>query len=141
MISPDRYCDECLMPHDACPQCGAAIVANLRLHINMDAHGSSKHFCGSENLGYQAMIRAMRGGLDGAREMLSDCASCGLECVRRADSPVLYEIHGYYGLQGTSAVHQCAVVAEPTPIRQQPAPLKEEPEPVSISRPRPKALD
>lgn len=123
----DRYCEECSMPHDRCSKCGAAIVANLRIHLNMNAHGSGKHFCGSENRGYLAMIQAMREETVGAREMLSDCRECGLECVRRADSPVLYDKDGYYGLQGESAVHQCAeVAAEPTPIRPT---LKEESRP------------
>lgn len=111
-----NYCEECLMPHDACPKCGAAIVANLRIHINMNAHGNGKHFCGSENRGYLAMVQAMREETDGAREVLSDCGSCGLECVRRADSPVLYDIHGYYGLQGESAVHNCEAVPLPDPL-------------------------
>jgi hypothetical protein len=125
------YCDECLMRHDACRQCGAAIVANLRLHINMNAHGNGKHWCGSENLGYQAMIRAMRSDLDGAREMLSDCPGCGLECVRRADSPVLYDVHGYYGLQGESAVHNCAPAPEPEPV----VPTYEEPSAAVVAAP------
>jgi hypothetical protein len=108
----------------------------------MDAHASSAHFCGADNPGYQAMLRAMRNDYDESREMLTECSICRDDVIRRANSPVLYDVHGFYGLQGDSAVHNCAErETPPTPIRQQAASLKEEPEPVSIRRPRPKALD
>lgn len=120
------------MPHDRCSKCGAAIVANLRLHLNMNAHGNGKHFCGSDNPGYLAMIQAMREETIGTREMLSDCAQCGLECVRRADSPVLFDVAGFYGLEGDSAIHECAVMAtEPEPIQAPPTPLHDQRQPVT----------
>lgn len=118
----DPFCEECLMRHDVCSRCGAYIVACLRLHINMNAHGNGKHFCGSENPGYQAMIRAMREDADASRDLLTSCPTCQDDVIRRANSPVLYDVHGFYGLLGDSAVHQCsAVAADPTPIRRSPS--------------------
>lgn len=120
-----RYCEVCEMPHDACGRCGAAIVASISLHRNMNAHGNGPHWCGAENPRYQAMLRAMREESDGCRELLTECGTCGSDVIRKADSPVLHEIHGYYGLQGESAVHNCVAAPvepspepEPTPDRQ-----------------------
>lgn len=110
----DRYCDECLMRHDTCIRCGAAVVASLYLHRNMDAHTSAAHFCGADNPGYQAMLRAMRNDYDESREMLTECPSCQDDVIRRANSPVLYDVHGFYGFQGEGAVHNCAAPTKPT---------------------------
>lgn len=115
-----RYCDECSMPHDTCGRCGAAVVASLHIHRHMNAHGNGPHFCGADNPGYQAMLRAMRNDYDESREMLTECPTCRDDVIRRANSPALYDVHGYYGLQGDSALHQC-VTAESAPAQEQPA--------------------
>lgn len=114
-----NYCEVCnVEEHDRCGRCGAAVVASLMVHRFMDAHASSHHFCGADNPGYQAMLRAMRNDYDESREMLVECPACREDCVRRANSPVLFDVHGFYGLLGDAAIHQCAAVAaEPTPIR------------------------
>lgn len=111
------YCEVChVEEHDRCPRCGAAVVASLMVHRFMDAHASSAHFCGSDNPNYQAMLRAMRNDYDESREMLAECPKCRDDVVRRANSPVLYDVHGYYGLLGDSAVHQCMATPEPEPV-------------------------
>lgn len=113
-----HYCDECAMKHDSCPKCGAAIVASLVLHRFMDAHRSSPHCCGAENKNYQARLAAMRNDYDESRDMLTECPTCRDDVIRRANSPVLYDVHGYYGLQGDTAVHQCLAAKLPEPPRQ-----------------------
>lgn len=114
------------MPHDTCERCGALIVASLSLHRDMNAHGNGPHWCGAENPRYQAMLRAMREESDGCRDLLAECGTCGTDVIRRADSPVLYDVHGYYGLQGDSAVHNC--VAAPTQATPEPE-RTQEPQP------------
>lgn len=109
------YCDECSMRHDVCPCCGAAIVASLYLHRKMNAHGEGRHWCGQGNPGYQAMLRAMREESDNSRELLTECPVCASDVIRRADSPELYEVHGYYGLLGDTAIHICTQM-EPAPV-------------------------
>lgn len=112
-----HYCDECGMPHDSCAACGAAIVASLSIHRKMNAHGNGPHWCGSDNPGYLAMLRAMRNDFDTTRDMLTECSDCGEDVIRQANSPVLYDVHGYYGLLGNTAVHNCVrTQPEPAPM-------------------------
>lgn len=126
------YCEVCSMAHDVCSKCGAAIVASLYLHREMNAHGSGPHWCGADNPGYVAMVAAMRMETDGAREMLTECPKCQDDVVRRASSPVLYDAHGFYGLQGESAVHQCAeVTSAPASTQEPPAAIHEERQPAA----------
>jgi hypothetical protein len=87
-------------------------VASLYLHRKMNAHGNGPHACGADNPGYQAMLRAMRNEYDESREMLTECPECRDDVIRRANSPVLYDVHGYYGLQGEGAVHNCVAAPE-----------------------------
>jgi hypothetical protein len=130
-----QYCDVCHVDeHDRCARCGAAVVASLTVHRFMEAHTSAAHFCGVDNPGYQAMLRAMRNDYDESREMLTECPNCRDDVIRRANSPVLYEVHGYYGLLGDQAVHQCVPAPVAPPIARQPAPS-------SIERPRPELAE
>lgn len=111
-----EFCDVCSMRHDVCGSCGGAVVASLYLHRKMNAHGNGPHWCGEENPRYQEMLRAMREDSDGQRELLTECPRCQDDVIRRADSPVLYDVHGYYGLQGDAAVHNCAAPPLPDPL-------------------------
>lgn len=119
-----EFCDVCSMRHDICGSCGAAVVASLYLHRKMNAHGTGPHWCGEENPRYQEMLRAMREHADGQRELLTECPRCRDDVIRRADSPVLYDVHGYYGLRGESAVHNCEAAPLPDPLPAQPNPMR-----------------
>jgi hypothetical protein len=121
----DPWCPECLMKHDICEVCGAYIVACLRIHRKMNAHGNGVHYC-LESPEYAMRTRALAEHYARQeRQMISDCLRCpGKLVFRYAGDPTLYDyVAGQF-------VHNCDTPAqpEPTPIR---PPIKEEDRPAT----------